>query len=232
MPRAGATIGAGIGRSTDAECVARLHDRRQTPAGLPADGMEVHMRRRLAPARRPVAGGDPARIDGRFGGRRARRRPADAGICCAPRSRRRGSIRRSRRRGPATAAFPAGVPLHECISSFDNTGAMGFHWLNGGNLTTDLDPTKPQVLVYEPDRRGKLHLVALEYVVFKADWVAAHGDTDAEPVRRGLHGQRLPEPLRPAAVLRAPRLAVEVQPGRACSSRSTRTSRAAGRPGA
>ena len=73
--------------------------------------------------------------------------------------------------------FPAGVPLHECISSFDNSGAMGFHWLNGGNLTTDLDPTKPQVLVYEPDRGGKLHLVALEFVVFKADWIAAHGDT-------------------------------------------------------
>jgi hypothetical protein len=76
--------------------------------------------------------------------------------------------------------FPAGVPLHECISSFDNTGAMGFHWLNGANLTTDLNPTKPQVLVYEPDRNGKLHLVALEFVVFKADWVAAHGDTVPE----------------------------------------------------
>ena len=33
------------------------------------------------------------------------------------------------------------------------------------------------MLVYEPDRGGKLHLVALEFVVFKADWIAAHGDT-------------------------------------------------------
>ena len=57
---------------------------------------------------------------------------------------------------------------------------MGFHWLNGANLTTDLDPTKPQVLVYEPDRKGKLHLVALEYVVFKADWDAAHPGTMPE----------------------------------------------------
>jgi len=73
--------------------------------------------------------------------------------------------------------FPAGVPLHECISSLDNTGAMGFHWLNAANLTTNLDPTKPQVLVYAPDRRGNLHLVALEYVVFQSDWKAAHGDT-------------------------------------------------------
>lgn len=76
--------------------------------------------------------------------------------------------------------FPAGVPLHECISSFDNTGAMGFHWLKGANLTTDLSPTKPQVLVYEPDRKGKLHLVALEYVVFKDAWDAAHPGTMPE----------------------------------------------------
>jgi hypothetical protein len=73
--------------------------------------------------------------------------------------------------------FPAGVPLHDCISSFDNTGAMGFHWLDGANLTTDLDPAKPQVLVYAPDRHGDLHLAALEYVVFKADWDAAHPGT-------------------------------------------------------
>ena len=47
--------------------------------------------------------------------------------------------------------FPDGAPLHECISSFDGTGAMGFHWLNPANLTTDLSPTKPQVLVSEPN---------------------------------------------------------------------------------
>lgn len=74
-------------------------------------------------------------------------------------------------------AFPAGVPLHDCIASFNNTGAMGFHWLDGANLTTNLDVTKPQVLVYAPDRQGDLHLAALEYVVFKADWDAAHPGT-------------------------------------------------------
>ena len=74
--------------------------------------------------------------------------------------------------------FPDGVPLHECISSLDpkDPGAMGFHWVNGPLLTPELDPTKPEVLVYEPDRRGNLHLVALEYVVFKADWDAIHKD--------------------------------------------------------
>ena len=73
--------------------------------------------------------------------------------------------------------FPDGQPLHECISSLDDTGAMGFHWLDPENLTTNLDPTKPQVLVYAPDRRGGLHLVALEFVVFQEDWFQAHGDT-------------------------------------------------------
>ncbi len=73
--------------------------------------------------------------------------------------------------------FPAGQPLHECIASFDGTGAMGFHWLNPGNLNTNLDPTKPQVLVYAPDRHGRLQLVALEYVVFQDAWFTDHGDT-------------------------------------------------------
>lgn len=73
--------------------------------------------------------------------------------------------------------FSPGAPLHECISSLDDTGAMGFHWLDPDNLTTSLDVTKPQVLVYAPDRRGGLHLVALEYVIFQEAWFADHGDT-------------------------------------------------------
>lgn len=81
-------------------------------------------------------------------------------------------------------AFPAGVPLHDCIATLDpinQPGAMGFHWLNPANLNTDLDPTKPQVLVYAPDRNGGLHLVALEYVVFQQDWYAAKGANAADP---------------------------------------------------
>ena len=54
---------------------------------------------------------------------------------------------------------------------------MGFHWLDPDNLNTNLDPTKPQVLVYAPDRHGGLHLVALEYVIFQDAWFADHGDT-------------------------------------------------------
>ena len=75
---------------------------------------------------------------------------------------------------------PAPAPLHECISSFDNSGAMGFHFINGGLLDANVDPTHPEVLVYAPDKHGKLKLVALEFVVFQDAWKAAHGDTMPE----------------------------------------------------
>jgi len=71
---------------------------------------------------------------------------------------------------------PAGVPLHECIASFDDTGAMGFHYINGALLDTTLDPTQPEALVYAPNANGRLRLVAVEYVVFQEPWIAEHGD--------------------------------------------------------
>ena len=78
-------------------------------------------------------------------------------------------------------AFPAGAPLHECIASLDNTGAMGFHWLNPANLNTNLDPTTPQVLVYAPDKHGRLKLAALEYVIFQDAWFGAGHPADSMP---------------------------------------------------
>jgi hypothetical protein len=69
---------------------------------------------------------------------------------------------------------PAG-PLHECISSLDDTGAMGFHYINGNLLDGEVRVRKPEALVYAPNRNGKLRLVALEYVVFAEAW------TDDEP---------------------------------------------------
>jgi len=62
--------------------------------------------------------------------------------------------------------FPAGVPLHECIMAFDDSGGMGIHWVNGGLLDAELDPSEPEVLVYAPKSNGGLELVALEYVIF------------------------------------------------------------------
>jgi hypothetical protein len=67
-------------------------------------------------------------------------------------------------------ALPAAGPLSLCIASFDGTGAMGYHFINGSLLDGELDPTRPEVLVYAPEANGKLRLVAAEYVVFMDAW--------------------------------------------------------------
>jgi hypothetical protein len=44
-------------------------------------------------------------------------------------------------------------------------GAMGVHFLNPGLISPVLDPMKPQILLYEPDAGGKLHLTGAEWLV-------------------------------------------------------------------
>ena len=44
-------------------------------------------------------------------------------------------------------------------------GGMGVHLVNLRNIGPKPDPMKPQVLVYEPDDKGKLHLVSAEWFV-------------------------------------------------------------------
>jgi hypothetical protein len=54
-------------------------------------------------------------------------------------------------------------------------GAMGVHYVRKslvGNPAVDLK--HPEAVVYEPTRSGALKLVALEWVVIKADWDAKH----------------------------------------------------------
>ena len=69
--------------------------------------------------------------------------------------------------------LPPGGPLHECIASFDGTGAMGFHLIKGALLDGVIDAGQPEALVYAPDENGKLKLVALEYVIFADAWTSA-----------------------------------------------------------
>ena len=91
--------------------------------------------------------------------------------------------------------FPAGVPLHECISNLAGPGAMGFHWVNGNLLDDVADPLHPEVLVYEPDTHGKLKLVALEYVIFQDAWFAHH-PADSKPSLFGTDFMAMPAPNR------------------------------------
>jgi hypothetical protein len=65
-----------------------------------------------------------------------------------------------------------------CID-LPGTGAMGVHYVRGA-LVGDgsVDPMTPEAVVYEPDARGRMHLVAAEYVVFQDAWDAQH---DSKP---------------------------------------------------
>jgi hypothetical protein len=82
--------------------------------------------------------------------------------------------------GDVAAAQAAGYGLFKdaagiaCIAN-PGVGAMGVHYVNGTYVgDTVLDPAKPEAVVYEPRRNGKLKIVALEYIVFQAPWDAAH----------------------------------------------------------
>jgi hypothetical protein len=65
-----------------------------------------------------------------------------------------------------------------CIAE-PGMGAMGFHYLDPTLLDGSISATAPELLVYAPGPNGQLRLVALEYLVLKADWDAAHGGPDA-----------------------------------------------------
>jgi hypothetical protein len=57
-----------------------------------------------------------------------------------------------------------------CVSGPEE-GAMGVHFVNGALIDSELDPQRPEVLVYEP-KQGQLRLVAVEYIVFAEAWGA------------------------------------------------------------
>ena len=51
-------------------------------------------------------------------------------------------------------------------------GAMGIHYLNGGLLDAVLDPLRPEALMYQPTKDGRLELLGVEYIVFQDVWDA------------------------------------------------------------
>ena len=78
------------------------------------------------------------------------------------------------------ADYPVGpVPKilsHEtCIIDPDGTGAMGEHYVELGNVADGaIHALHPEALIYEPQADGSRVLVAVEYIVFQADWNATH----------------------------------------------------------
>jgi hypothetical protein len=76
-----------------------------------------------------------------------------------------------------------------CIDK-PGVGTMGVHYVNGDLVgDPEEDAATPEALVYEPTRNGRLRLVAVEYVVIKAAWDAAH---DGRP---SLFGEEFEETL-------------------------------------
>lgn len=77
-------------------------------------------------------------------------------------------------------------------------GKMGYHLVNPAlrgspldpvNADAELDPLRPEMLLYEKRPDGKLHLVGVEYLVFKAAWERVHGAGAPNPQ---LLGQTVP----------------------------------------
>jgi hypothetical protein len=68
--------------------------------------------------------------------------------------------------------------LFGCVSGPD-AGAMGLHFLNGDLLNEVnnegvFDPTRPQIVLYEPGSDGRLRLVGADFLVFADAWDAKH----------------------------------------------------------
>ena len=69
-----------------------------------------------------------------------------------------------------------------CVSGPD-FGAMGLHYVNASLLVDgELDPSRPEAIIYEPLPNGRLKLIGAEYVVPAQLWDATH---DAAPQLMG-----------------------------------------------
>lgn len=74
-----------------------------------------------------------------------------------------------------------------CIVDPNGSGTMGIHYLNPALLDDDVNEAAPELLVYEPQSNGGLKLVAVEYLVLKADWEATNGPGASPPELFGEH---------------------------------------------
>ena len=86
--------------------------------------------------------------------------------------------------------------LFGCVSGGD-VGAMGMHFVNT-SLITDLevDPTNPEIVIYEPQADGTLRLVGADFLIFADPWDEAHKDDHATPSMMGQLFHRFDAPNR------------------------------------
>ncbi len=61
-----------------------------------------------------------------------------------------------------------------CVTG-DDAGAMGLHYINGDLVNSGvLDPTRPQIVIYEPAPNGGLRLIGADFLVLADTWNATH----------------------------------------------------------
>jgi hypothetical protein len=64
-----------------------------------------------------------------------------------------------------------------CVSGSE-AGAMGMHFVKGALVGDDvLDPTRPEILIYEPTANGQLQLIGADFLVFADVWHSRHAAT-------------------------------------------------------
>jgi hypothetical protein len=64
--------------------------------------------------------------------------------------------------------------LFGCVSGPD-AGAMGLHYVNLSLVAAGVvDPTRPQIVIYEPMSDGHLQLIGADFLVIAGDWDKAH----------------------------------------------------------
>ncbi len=78
-----------------------------------------------------------------------------------------------------------------CVTG-DDVGAMGLHYLNGDlldevNKYGVFDPTRPQIVLYEPNPDGSLRLTGADYLVFADAWDAKHPNSPPELMGQLFH---------------------------------------------
>jgi hypothetical protein len=60
--------------------------------------------------------------------------------------------------------------LFGCVSGPDS-GAMGLHYVNLALVgDAELDPTRPEIVIYEPAPNGRLRLIGADFLVFADAW--------------------------------------------------------------
>ena len=65
-----------------------------------------------------------------------------------------------------------------CMTDADGAGGMGFHYGNKDLINATVSVDKPELLLYEPEKNGRLRLVAVEYIIP----YSFHGREEAAPV--------------------------------------------------